>query len=372
MIKLPKDKIFNNEFITTYQQNVKDFVFHKRGGINFFHHSFSADEISSGELINCISMDPFSRDGLNSKNEYFLKDYYEFSNFLLYSNHYLNIIKTQFTIKKGSNYKKNLMNERVFIINKFRRNDILKHLGIDNPSITKNEKNYLEFHNKIKGEFKRNNANIAKLFDYNDFMRSQDNIRNNILENIKVIICPYCNRQYIDIYSYEGKVKSIAQIDHFFPKSIFPLYSLSLLNFVPSCSHCNCIIKKDKLFPWVSVYANNPLDEKYFYVNYHNVNGLYGDTNSFNLRISPQKKEDINNSIFFRHQEIYENHKDEVSVLLKKRLIFNEGYKNSIEQLLSNKITEHEFKFMIFGVTGNDSDYLTIPLSKLKNDILKS
>jgi len=371
MINLPIEKVFNHEFILTHQNDVRNYVSRKNLALNFFNHSFSAEEICSTEIINCISFDPFSRPSLDPSNESFLNDYQELSNFLLHGKNYLDVIKKAFSVKSGADYRNMLKKERLYVINKFRHNNILKNIGINNPDIIASEKNYLAFYEVVIGAFIINNQSIKAIFNYNEFLTSKKNIRNEILANIKVTICPYCNRQYIDTYSHEGNIKSIAQIDHLLPKSIFPLYSLTLLNFVPSCSYCNCIIKKDKLFPWKKFYTDNAPDEQYFELNYHDTEGLYGKSSGFDLTITATKKEDLEHASFFRHQEIYKNHKEDITSILRKRLTFTSGYKKSLEELLSKEMTNAEFKFMIFGVTGEPEDYLTIPLSKLKNDILK-
>lgn len=371
MINLPIEKVFNHEFILTHQNDVRNYVSRKKLALNFFNHSFSAEEICSTEIINCISFDPFSRPALDPSNESFLNDYQELSNFLLHGKNYLNVIKKAFSVKSGADYRNMLKKERLYVIKKFGHNNILKNIGINNPDIIASEKNYLAFYEVVISAFIINNQSIKAIFNYNEFLTSKKNIRNEILANIKVTICPYCNRQYIDTYSHEGNIKSIAQIDHLLPKSIFPLYSLTLLNFVPSCSYCNCIIKKDKLFPWKKFYTDNAPDEQYFELNYHDTEGLYGKSSGFDLTITATKKEDLEHASFFRHQEIYKNHKEDITSILRKRLTFTSGYKKSLEELLSKEMTNAEFKFMIFGVTGEPEDYLTIPLSKLKNDILK-
>jgi len=371
MINLPIDKVFNHEFILTHQNDVRNYVSRKKLALNFFNHSFSAEEICSTEIINCISFDPFSRPSLDPSNESFLNDYQELSNFLLHGKNYLDVIKKTFSVKSGADYRNMLKKERLYVINKFSHNKILKSIGINNPDIIASEKKYLAFYEVVISDFIINNQSIKAIFNYSEFLTSKKNIRNEILANIKVTICPYCNRQYIDTYSHEGNIKSIAQIDHLFPKSIFPLYSLTLLNFIPSCSYCNCIIKKDKLFPWKNFYTDNALDEQYFELTYHDTEGFYGKSSGFDLTITATKKEDLEHASFFRHQEIYKNHKEDITSILKKRLTFTSGYKKSLEEVLSKEITNAEFKFMIFGVTGEPEDYLTIPLSKLKNDILK-
>lgn len=66
----------------------------------------------------------------------------------------------------------------------------------------------------------------------------------NLFENINV--CPYCNRNFINpIYKEhslgrDNKNQS-PDIEHFFPKSIYPFLSLSISNLLPSCAFCNKI-----------------------------------------------------------------------------------------------------------------------------------
>lgn len=65
-----------------------------------------------------------------------------------------------------------------------------------------------------------------------------------ILDDLNIKVCPYCNRQYVvklDINM--GKV--IGDIDHFYSQNYFALFGLSLYNFVPSCKICNSLFKSD-------------------------------------------------------------------------------------------------------------------------------
>lgn len=48
--------------------------------------------------------------------------------------------------------------------------------------------------------------------------------------------CPYCNRTYIG--SSKGKILSV-QLDHFYSKSKYPFFAVSLYNLIPSCPFCN-------------------------------------------------------------------------------------------------------------------------------------
>ena len=365
MIKLNKNSIFTSTLIEDHKKNVYDFLEKKKIKFNFFDHKISYKDNNFNELVNYISFDPFPQNDFAINND-FLNNYYEISEFLLYGRCYFEI--TNKKIDKNKNKK--LKEKRESMLNTFKKNEIISRFIKNEQDIIKNQSNYLNFHDKIKNEFIANNIKIKEFFNYNEFLNEFRNIRNDILKNMNVFICPYCNRQYIDTYSYEGKIRSIAQIDHFLPKSIFPLYSLTLLNFVPSCSYCNCVIKQSKIFPWSPIYVDNPPDEKYFHVKYKTASGIFGDEDGLDISILPKNKNDIDNSYFFRHHEIYENHKRDASEIIKKSLLYTASYKRIIENTVRKKLTNDEFKLMIFGVSGHSSDYLKIPLSKMKNDIL--
>ena len=65
--------------------------------------------------------------------------------------------------------------------------------------------------------------------------------------------CVYCNRQYtFNIVRNGGKNDDnrIARpaLDHWFPKSLFPLMSLSYYNLIPSCTICNSAVKSDEIW----------------------------------------------------------------------------------------------------------------------------
>ena len=88
------------------------------------------------------------------------------------------------------------------------------------------------------------NKKIEERIDYSFFNL---NLRHEILTSANISVCLYCNRQYILYYfdNHDNK-KTTADLDHFYPKSLFPLFSLSLYNFISSCQICNQRMKKIK------------------------------------------------------------------------------------------------------------------------------
>lgn len=58
-----------------------------------------------------------------------------------------------------------------------------------------------------------------------------------LVQELKLEVCPYCNKEYIPIVKKNNKFR--AEIDHFFPQKMFPYLSCSLFNLIPSCLICN-------------------------------------------------------------------------------------------------------------------------------------
>ena len=79
--------------------------------------------------------------------------------------------------------------------------------------------------------------------------------RHKLLSLIGIEICPYCQRNYISSYEESNDEKTTADLDHFYPKSLYPFLALSLYNFIPSCQICNSRFKgnkdtRDSIYPY--------------------------------------------------------------------------------------------------------------------------
>ena len=62
-------------------------------------------------------------------------------------------------------------------------------------------------------------------------------------EKLDITSCFYCESAYTGVYSDKGKIKRTFDIDHFFQKEQYPIFALSLYNFVPCCQVCNSRVK---------------------------------------------------------------------------------------------------------------------------------
>jgi len=200
---------------------------------------------------------------------------------------------------------------------------------------------------------------------------------NVLVNNLKVFICPYCNRN--TIYMINNNENRTSQIDHFYPKSIYPFFALSFYNLVPSCAICN----KIKLDNDDKEYIN-PYDDR-FDMNknmkfslkvtkstfYHSVNGFNLDY-KYSKDISKNEKDRIEANLNdFELNELYQNHKDIVLELIQKNEIYNESYLDELMGYYEGTLFKNREDLLRLVTCGyvSDEDINKRPLSKLIKDI---
>lgn len=234
--------------------------------------------------------------------------------------------------------------------------------------------------NKLKALNTGYVINMDNISDYDEIF-GVDWSAYKFLMKLGIKVCPYCNRQYITpIYCDNGKVR--ADLDHFYPKYIYPYLAMSIYNLVPSCKFCNSSLKNGKEFN----YDNNLNPYEYGFSNLYTFsydiieeNGL---VNEENLKIilkdnsqTEQEKRIVrkaqNNKDIFQIENIYNFHKNEVADLIKKKMIYTD---KNIEILLKQyknlfESKEQVVEFIIGGYSNKEEEYSNKILSKLINDI---
>lgn len=260
------------------------------------------------------------------------------------------------------------------------REEIVKKY--DNPLISEVIQNHKEFYksfdrfeimqSELKSSFLEIDVVCKKIFNYS-LIKTE--LRTKVLAATKTNICPYCNRQFINTYRIEkGENRVIAQLDHFFPKNLFPLFALSLYNFVPSCAHCNSILKKEEIFDCAYPINNKSNTEIFFEIeieNYKQAKGFEVPT----IKITKPRNADWD-SLFLSYlygkfciESIYESHGEFVRWLNWKSNLYNGGYKKAIKKMLKNQV-DYDLKSILFGYDGSEEELLTKPLSKLAHDVM--
>lgn len=205
----------------------------------------------------------------------------------------------------------------------------------DIEKLIKGDKKVFEtFINKF-GSFNDNKLLLA--FGYENFTNSKNEW--NAYEYCKALginVCPYCNENFILTIGY-GKEKAIRpQLDHFYPKDLYPYLSCSIFNLI-------------------RVKMNNQLEATVFIKE--------NDTHSENNKIK-------NSLGIFKINERYNEHKYELNNILKRYRFYSKSKLSEIIKLLSNIKDTSEFERIILGlpIGLNNKEY---PLRKFKEDIIK-
>lgn len=255
-----------------------------------------------------------------------------------------------------------------------------------------------------------------KVFDYGKIGYKTRHI---LMDSLNIPVCPFCNRQYITSWEdMKKEKKSTADLDHFFPKSEYPLFALSLFNFVPSCQVCNSRMKLDHFMDDDGNRPIYPYEEKFddsvlFKASIseprkkamellevwlgENTNALkieldYRQNN--NQKLCKYQKQ-VKRSIELYHlEEVYQAHKSYVSDLMLKKRIYDDGeYLKGLQSIFESFATEtfdvdsddmiyklinsdicithKQLEAFLYGFNWEKGQDKTRPLSKLAYDILK-
>ena len=247
-------------------------------------------------------------------------------------------------------------------------NHIIMNMGL--ISNTNNLNNQLKFRileNKINIILSR----IFTSFYENNWDDVEDYSRYDFVIKHGLKSCPYCNRNYIFVVNKDGN-KLRPEIDHFYPKSIYPFLAMSFYNLIPSCQICNHTKKdkdafKDKL---KSPYEINFYDFKFKYkpknITFYQIKKNKYRDESFELLLNKTDSVEKNDE-YFKLKLLYEQHKDIVLDLLLKKVIYSKSY---IKELQDNfKLKDDEiYRFLLCNYL-KDEDLHKRPLSKLVKDI---
>ena len=220
---------------------------------------------------------------------------------------------------------------------------------------------------------------LFDLMGYEDFCSKENKDNWNAYEMCKeigVTVCPYCNRQYIfTIDSLNGCVRP--QLDHFFPKSKYPLLSCSFYNMIPSCPSCN-ILKANKdvplVYPYKEEFGKNGCFEIMIDDFLFNKKKVIEDCVSVKISLDECNDEDLKPKIkkakeIFLLDELYNKHQVELKDLLLRYSYFRSLTRKQLEkwELIDEDVS---LKDLLLGLPMMSSDDAVYPLKKMKDDII--
>jgi hypothetical protein len=244
--------------------------------------------------------------------------------------------------------------------NELRELKKLFHGDIKDYNIFKTYYDYLNSYKNVKFYMFGAEASDSELerIDYNAYK---------LVKDLHVSTCPYCNRG--TIYNLQKVKGRTSEIDHFYPKGIYPYFAISFYNLIPSCKVCNKLKMEDEI-------EIHPYEKGFEETNFKlkiKDSTFYHSFDGFDLEFKSEDSK-INNQIdTFKLDDLYQNHKDIILELIQKEAIYNESYLDELltqyeGTLFKNK---EDLQHLIGGGYVSDEEIGKRPLSKLIKDISK-
>ena len=185
-----------------------------------------------------------------------------------------------------------------------------------------------------------------------------------------LLVCPYCNRNYVNS---RGKALG-SEMDHFYNKKKYPMFAISLYNFIPSCSSCNRIkgTNELKINPFLRDNTNRikfdiTKDVDGYKIDF--IHDLNDDVEGKN-NIEELKKDVID---ILRLDEAYEIHDIEIKEMVERERKFGSEYRESLKKIFPEEEFELERKIdvLIYGdvVFTPDEELVNKSLGKFKKDV---
>ena len=202
--------------------------------------------------------------------------------------------------------------------------------------------------------------------EYNNWGKRKTYGSYKFVETLDLKTCPYCNRNYTFIVDEEsGKLRP--ELDHFYPKSIYPFLAMSFYNLIPSCPICNHTKSSKVSENLINPYDIKDDDFKFTYkptdISFSQIESKKYDMDSFEIEFK-KKNENIN---IFKLDELYKQHKDIVVDLLMKKAYYPKSYIEELEK--SFGFTKDEIYRYLLNNYKKEEDLHKRPLSKLIKDI---
>lgn len=219
---------------------------------------------------------------------------------------------------------------------------------------------------------------LKNAFDYNGILGGNKSRAYRLTAAAMHNTCVYCNRQYtFNIVRDGGKNDDnrIARpaLDHWFPKSLFPLMSLSYYNLIPSCSVCNSSAKTDEIWMFsthIHPYLTKP-DVPQFKFRYKK-----GINSNWDIDFDGLAGIEKNTVESLCLQEAYQAHSDlEVADLIELATKNNGTYMKqlygTILGLFTGGLDKAQAYRLLLGTEMMSDAYKNRPMSKLKRDIIE-
>ncbi|WP_298220877.1 hypothetical protein [Flavobacterium sp.] len=305
-------------------------------------------------------------------NNFFAEEHYENVKDLIV--HHINRILNKGSVKYKTNTYNVSVDLRVILLRlSDLNNNSLKELITKSPFELNN---FVSHQNVINSTFininHRDNIVLRNIFISNGYENEKALDKWKFINKVCIDTCPYCNRNYI--YTTSKNKKTKPEIDHFYPKSKYPILGLSYFNLIPSCKPCNGFGAKEERDPFIEGLSNpyllnyNDFELSHKIKNIAIINPLSGKS-----EIEVYFKKSIPGHLeVFNLKDLYELHYDHaIELIIKRNLKYSKKYREYLSSYKGLQFSKSEIDRMILGNYALEKEQHKRPLSKMYQDIGK-
>ncbi|WP_404900476.1 hypothetical protein PV791_05880 [Priestia filamentosa] len=194
----------------------------------------------------------------------------------------------------------------------------------------------------------------------------------NLCEELEINVCPYCNRIYTFTVVNLKREVTRPELDHYFPRSKFPIFSISFYNLIPSCKVCNSSIKKDdylKIDEYLHPYINSLSSLYHFDFISLDFGAAKGENKNNKIFINKNGSSDTKSDNFltrFLIEDIYARHKNIVPLFAKKHTRYPDSALNELSKLLD--VPKEELLLILYNPP-EEADIIDTSLGKFQRDL---
>lgn len=222
---------------------------------------------------------------------------------------------------------------------------------------------------------------VEHVFNYESYIKQNQEMSYALAHLMDVNTCTYCNRQYTltvdDVNANGVTVEHLIrpEFDHWFSQVDYPDLALSYYNLIPACHTCNSNLKNRQemdLGHYVHPYIDRRTGFRFSYV---------PTSDGYAVDIEREKGVDdayyrkVENTLkLFKLPQIYGAHSGlELKELLELAAENHPDYITTLVKDVTDKlgVNEEDAYRILFGVEVEEENYLKRPMSKFKSDVMR-
>ncbi len=221
---------------------------------------------------------------------------------------------------------------------------------------------------------------LSRVFRYEHYRRSIHCLNRYTRLRLNGKTCPYCNYEVMKIVPDEPepldpanstqKAKLLFDIDHFYPKHLYPYLALSFYNHIPSCKTCNQTYKGVKPFTIdTHIHPFHRCFDTLYQFEFNSDMVVKATLTSVKLKkttaFNDKLVTDLN--LESRYMQSFDTARTErlISILLDyAHLLDPDLYTHDEKALLEKRLID-------FGLVFTKQHILTLPYSKFRRDLVK-